>query len=276
MKKLLAIILTLCLAISVCLTLASCDEVTEPPHEHSFSDDWTKDEAYHWHACTAENCTETSDKAEHAWDDGVEANDVKTYTCTVCGQTKSKQTSGKPMVMTAESWEQMIALLNSDNYTLNLEESMKMAPDEPTAIQVTYNIKFKNENGLKEALYNQSANPTIVDQVYTAETVEPLKQQYLFMVFDILENFENYQRNEADGTYKNAEPISISYPELYGFKQDFVINEAIISVDSEGRLVAIDLAYTQTVHYTDTTGDTFYLNQSWTFYNYGTTHFDAK
>ena len=40
---------------------------------HTFSEDWSSDEFYHWHACL--NCGEVSDKEEHTWKDGV---------CTVC------------------------------------------------------------------------------------------------------------------------------------------------------------------------------------------------
>ncbi len=38
--------------------------------EHTFSDEWEKNEAYHWHKC--ENCNEISGKAEHSYSaDGV-------------------------------------------------------------------------------------------------------------------------------------------------------------------------------------------------------------
>ena len=40
---------------------------------HTFSEDWSSDEFYHWHACL--NCGEVSDKEEHTWESDV---------CTVC------------------------------------------------------------------------------------------------------------------------------------------------------------------------------------------------
>ena len=65
---------------------------------HVAAKEWSHDENYHWHACTAhENCTEQMDKAEHAWDDGVVTEEAtctqkgeRTFTCT-CGATKTEE-----------------------------------------------------------------------------------------------------------------------------------------------------------------------------------------
>ena len=69
----------------------------EPEHEHTFSDEWSSDETYHWHAATCEHTTEVSDKDEHDWDEGkvtteptVDTEGVKTFTCTVCEETKTE------------------------------------------------------------------------------------------------------------------------------------------------------------------------------------------
>ena len=66
-------------------------------HSHTFAETWSKDETYHWHTATCEHTTEVSDKAEHTWNDGEittpateEREGVKTYTCTVCGATKTE------------------------------------------------------------------------------------------------------------------------------------------------------------------------------------------
>lgn len=66
---------------------------TIPATGHRFSDVWSKGNDSHWHIC--ENCTETSDTAAHAFDNGVitteptaETEGEKVYTCTVCGYTR--------------------------------------------------------------------------------------------------------------------------------------------------------------------------------------------
>lgn len=64
-------------------------------HIHSFSADWTVSASHHWHICSG--CNEISDKAEHRWDEGKEtlppactAEGVKTFTCSVCQETKTE------------------------------------------------------------------------------------------------------------------------------------------------------------------------------------------
>ena len=42
---------------------------------HTFSEDWTYDEKYHWHAATCEHSDQVSDKAEHTFANGI---------CSVC------------------------------------------------------------------------------------------------------------------------------------------------------------------------------------------------
>lgn len=67
------------------------------PNGHSFSDEWTYDADYHWHVATCEHVDLISGKTEHEWDDGVVTKAVThtedgelTYTCTVCGTTKTE------------------------------------------------------------------------------------------------------------------------------------------------------------------------------------------
>lgn len=46
--------------------LAACDK----DEKHNFSEEWSNNETYHWHACTDKDCEKTEDKAEHSWDGG--------------------------------------------------------------------------------------------------------------------------------------------------------------------------------------------------------------
>ena len=61
-------------------------------HTHKFSDEWTSDDTYHWHAATCEHTTEVSSKANHTFGDWQvvkeptdEAEGSKERTCTECG-----------------------------------------------------------------------------------------------------------------------------------------------------------------------------------------------
>ena len=59
----------------VCLFICMLFVTACGGHEHTYSEEWSSDETYHWHAATCEHTGEVSDKAEHTFSNGV---------CTVC------------------------------------------------------------------------------------------------------------------------------------------------------------------------------------------------
>ena len=75
-----------------------CGETIEtiiPATGHSFSSEWITDDEYHWHNATCGHDV-VDGKAVHTWDNGVVTktatcteSGTKTYTCTVCGRTKT-------------------------------------------------------------------------------------------------------------------------------------------------------------------------------------------
>ena len=86
-----AIALMLVLSLSV---LAACNK----NGEHNFSEEWSNDETYHWHACADKDCKEIKDKAEHSWNGGsvsveptTEQKGTMVYTCTVCRREKTEK-----------------------------------------------------------------------------------------------------------------------------------------------------------------------------------------
>lgn len=77
MKKILSIILTLCMCLTMGAVLTACDfGTTDPEHTHTYETVWSHDDTYHWYACEDETCVETSQKAEHSIENGV---------CSICG-----------------------------------------------------------------------------------------------------------------------------------------------------------------------------------------------
>ena len=70
-------------------------EIPNSAKGHTFAEEWTSDDNYHWHSATCEHTSEVSGKAEHVWDDGVVTKEptideegICLYTCTVCNKTK--------------------------------------------------------------------------------------------------------------------------------------------------------------------------------------------
>ncbi|MGN1052526.1 MAG: InlB B-repeat-containing protein, partial [Candidatus Scatosoma sp.] len=81
-----------------------------PAHTHQASTEWLNDDTQHWHECTANGCNEQLDKAAHTWNEGevttpaTEATDgERTFTCTVCGRTKTESISAFGYTVTFDS-----------------------------------------------------------------------------------------------------------------------------------------------------------------------------
>lgn len=72
-KSFISLMLAFCMIITAMFTLTACTS-------HTYSEDWSVDAEYHWHACTDENCSATKDKEKHSFD----ADDK----CTICQKIK--------------------------------------------------------------------------------------------------------------------------------------------------------------------------------------------
>ncbi len=92
MIKKLVVILTLMASLALCLfAAASCSG--DGSHEHTFSEEWSFDEAEHWHAATCGHTTRKADKAKHTVSEDfvvaalptISEAGLKTKSCTVCG-----------------------------------------------------------------------------------------------------------------------------------------------------------------------------------------------
>lgn len=68
--------------------LAVIEKQTFEPHEHTFSEEYSKNDYSHWHAATCEHTDIVKDAAAHTFDEGTTEGGKTTYTCTVCGYEK--------------------------------------------------------------------------------------------------------------------------------------------------------------------------------------------
>ncbi len=101
-KSIWAFVLAFMLVVPAMFLFSACGK-----HKHSFSDDWSKSETQHWHACTGKNCEEKSDLADHdfVWVEktpaGVHTDKVETGTCQTCQYQKDRTVEGSGK----HSWE---------------------------------------------------------------------------------------------------------------------------------------------------------------------------
>ena len=107
MKKLIALMLSISLMLSVLMALTACG------HTHEYSEDWSMDASEHWHICQADDCDERADVASHEWDEGRVAkpagggeDGTMEYTCTVCGQKRDEVIEYVPVwTVTQDEWD---------------------------------------------------------------------------------------------------------------------------------------------------------------------------
>lgn len=77
-------------------TCTACGYVIQAPlgHTHRYGEQWESNSSKHWHVCA---CGKKAEESNHSWDKGVVTSaascrkeGVKTYTCTVCEETKTE------------------------------------------------------------------------------------------------------------------------------------------------------------------------------------------
>ena len=104
MKRKFILVIAVLTVVLMSLALVSCG------HECEFKTEWSNDATHHWHDCVGKKCELVSDKAEHSWNEGEittpatqGASGVKTFTCEVCGGTKTEPVEFKGL--TEDQWK---------------------------------------------------------------------------------------------------------------------------------------------------------------------------
>ncbi len=216
---------------------SSSSEEGPVEHTHSWETTWTKDPEYHWHKCSG--CSEIKDKAAHSWDagrvtkePGAYSTGVKTFTCTVCSQTKNEdipatgggETEGSfTFNETALNTPQEIHTTNQKNY-LNFSKpyysitgsdlnsfsatgasSLQKSSWAPKSVSVSWSYTAPSGKTVSkfQFLYGQRSD------LGDAYTVEGTTAQSISFVNPYLgDNYFKVIANFTDGT-KEASPIKI-------------------------------------------------------------------
>lgn len=103
-------------------------EIPMLEHQHSWSTQWTKNDQFHWHDCTAQDCTETDNSKKnsfgsHSWDSGKVLKEATTtsagtmeYKCSVCGYVKTEQIPILPTPQHDHIWSSAWTYNNTNHW----------------------------------------------------------------------------------------------------------------------------------------------------------------
>lgn len=242
MKKLVSLLLAVCMCLSVGVMLTACG------HEHTYQTEWSKNTTHHWHACEGEDCAEVSDKAEHTWDDGAitteatkDTQGVKTFTCTTCSQTKTERVEYvAKATVTAEEW---VTALNFSEQN-NFEYIQVVSPANNgwmpnTTVKVTQDtvyIETDFSNYINKEFYSNENNEYFryrnENDAWNKTSIEQTKFENCYKeivglapIFD----YENFVFDNVSNSYK-AEQTGSS---------DFVLTTNVTVVFEDGKVVSI-------------------------------------
>lgn len=202
MKKIKSLSFILCFAIAFTALLTSC------AHQCEFATDWSKDATAHWHACTKADCVEIADKAEHTWNEGEitteatqEADGVKTFTCTVCAQTKTEAVAFTGMTNT--EWKSAFYDSVFENFTYT-----EVITTETTGISMNAESVYKFT---EDAAWAKMTVGSETEESYAPDTASAneVRKQLVDSIKDIA-SYSKYEYDPATKTYKATEEIEIT------------------------------------------------------------------
>ena len=123
-----------------------------PVHTHTYSNAWTYNETYHWHAATCEHSSEVINNELHMFDNGIQEEAGITYTCLVCG------------------YQNLVVDSADDNIAEEVEIPVYNVKEECIYLHGTLNIikcgySYTDENGLCYSLNADAKSYTIANYV---------------------------------------------------------------------------------------------------------------
>lgn len=231
-KKILCFIFAMFMIVPCGLVLTACGN--DNKHTCDFEITWTKDETYHWHKCSDENCKKIADKEEHAWDAGVittpatsSEKGIKTFTCTICEQTKTEEVDYVlTNTLTEAEWNNAVSFAGITNYSAttlssanaNFSSLVKTDGNKVYYKQVQYPVISDNgasfytediyvKNGTTYSYYSKhEINGSWVDQTpYNSNSVieAMFYQSQPSMTFAMFE-YNQFTYNPENGKYECA------------------------------------------------------------------------
>lgn len=213
-KKILSLVLAFVVVLPCMFVLTACDLLG---HKCDMKTEWSTSETHHWHECKSEECDLVGSHGEHDWNDGVVTTEatatedgVKTFTCEVCGRTKTEvieSTSTARTTVTESEWNTIFDTLFDNDVTI--------VSTDPNGDVSTY--KYSLPIIYTDTFY------------YDADTDEKLGTVEFYYVKDGSNYYEySHYGNFAEGDWDREEITENSFNDqmsLGGFWDCLVFNE---------------------------------------------------
>lgn len=190
MKRFFVFLLATCIMFSTVGFLSACDD-NQTPHEHAFSQNWTKDADYHWHGCEGVGCNEISNKQAHDYT-GAQSN-----TCSVCGYVNGEEE--QPAFngsVTKEQWDLAVIAEKFNNVTISYGFSHAQMGEVKAEILIAGDKTYKkmNDSGLMVG--------------YAGEQAKLQKDMVLDLFMGLIAKYESFTYNEQERVYTSTETVT--------------------------------------------------------------------
>ena len=297
MKRIVSVLLAVCMCFSVGVMLTACDG----GHAHTYNEEWAKDATHHWHACEGEGCTEVSDKAEHTFTDGVCVcgyEKVAAHTCVfktewtsdathhwhACETNGCSEISGNA----EHTWDdgeittEATAQANGEKtFTCTVCEATKV---EALTFEDVWNstLEIENFENVTLALYGTfiggygyefeeflmldgDVGFAIGEKTTDPAVVASIKNIYVNTVLGVLENFDNFTYDAENGVYKANSTIVYAVT-VQGMDATITANDVVVTIDADNKLAKMSCGMKQ-----EFDGGELNLTVTFEFSDYGTT-----
>ena len=261
MKRFFVFILVTCMMLSFVGLFSACDNSQNPPaHEHSFSQNWMKDEDYHWNVCEGVGCNEIANKGEHDWT-GVDAN-----TCTVCGKVKDQTENNFSGEVTKEQWNLAVIAEKFNNVTINYGFFQTETGEVKTELLIAGDKVLKTMN---------AANLVVG---YAGEQAENQKSIVLDLFIGLIEKYENFTFDEQESVYISTDTITTTVTdEVSGYTVVETLTNGKVKFNSDYTIEWLSCDMTEEIF---VNGQPLrvsnYDDMLFTFKDFGTTVVDIK
>lgn len=209
---------------------------TPPEHKHILGD-YLWDEIYHWKLCADASCGQTVDKNEHSFGDGAVTKEPTkeqlgeiTYTCTVCGKTKTEPKDY--VVSTTVTEEEWVASLARDNFTATVTsvvfgvsetKLLKRDGDKAEEILIAADTSLPSYRIRIDGVWYGIVNGTLVSAELSGLAVGRV------LLFELGE-FSDYEYSPESGSYK-SDSAEVFFEDGYIVKVVFEIAGAVFTVE---------------------------------------------